>query len=150
RLIGEIRPSSPLEGSNAGPTPSFRVFIEAVALNPAGDLALLGLNDGTAGVFSVSDGQRLSVLHDPEQAPAWKWSLARTVRFSDDGSLTLVGFFDGAVGIWSATGEKAVDFLRPAETPGAPELEAGREGLVSSLDLSADGRYLFVGCADMT
>jgi WD40 repeat protein len=150
-LLGEIRPTSPLEGSDAGPfTYPFQVFIEGAALNAAGDLALLGLNDGTAGVFSVPDGRRLSVLHDPEQEPARKWGLVRTVRFSPDGTRTLAGFWDGAVGIWDATGEQALDFLRPAEAPEAPKLAAGREGLVSSLDLSADGRYLFVGCADMT
>src|SRR3954447_14006140 len=56
-LIGEIRPTSHLEGGKVGPTTDdFRVVIEPAALDPAGDLALLGLNDGTAGLFSVPDG----------------------------------------------------------------------------------------------
>jgi WD40 repeat protein len=53
--IDEIRPDSPLAGSDHGPTTRpFEVFIEAASLSPDGTCALLGLNDGTAGLFDVA------------------------------------------------------------------------------------------------
>ena len=70
--VGTVSPDSPLVGTSgtAPTTLAFKVFIESAALNPDGSLALLGLNDGTAGVFRVADGTRLSVLHPPDETPA--------------------------------------------------------------------------------
>src|SRR4051794_2286547 len=102
-LAGEIRPESPLAGSRAAPVAAeFKVFVEAAALDATGAHALLGLNDGTAGVFRVADGQRLSTLHDPGAAPAAKWGVIRAVAYSPDYTRVLVGFPGAAVGVWDA------------------------------------------------
>ena len=99
-LIGEIRPTSPLEGRKVGPTTDdFRVFIEAAALDPSGGLALLGLNDGTACLFSVSDGAHRSTYRAPGTEESDGWELVRAVAFSPDESLAVVGFFSRCAGV---------------------------------------------------
>ncbi|MBP9090670.1 hypothetical protein KBI23_06535 [bacterium] len=150
-LIGEIRPVSKLTGNAKSPTTSeFEVYIEAAALNNDGKLALLGLNDGTAGVFEVSTGKRLSTLFQKE-APPEHWELIRAVNFSNDSSMALVGFYDRTVGVWDTTGEKLIALLRPDNAELYYSKDAwGRESLVSSVAASADNRYVFVGCMDFT
>lgn len=150
-LVGEIRPVSDLAGSDKSPTTkAFEVYIEAVALDSKGQLALLGLNDGTAGVFEVSTGKRLSTLLQNETPPE-HWELIRAVNFSNDGSLALVGFYNRTVGVWNTTGEQLIAKLRPnsADLFFSKELW-GRDSLVSSVAASADNRYIFVGCSDYT
>ncbi|MBP6747937.1 hypothetical protein KA344_22100, partial [bacterium] len=150
-LISEIRPTSALTGNAKSPTTSeFEVYIEAAALNSDGKLALLGLNDGTAGVFEVSTGKRLSTLFQKE-APPEHWELIRAVNFSNDSSMALVGFYDRTVGVWDTTGEKLIALLRPDNAELYYSKDAwGRESLVSSVAASADNRYVFVGCMDFT
>jgi WD40 repeat protein len=151
--IGEIRPTSPLEGRlDLGPWAGpFRVFIEAVALNHNGDLALLGLNDGTAGVFSLPDGSRLSTLHAPDTEHASSVQLVRAVTFSPDGSLVAVGFRSRSAGVWKTPGDELLRFLRK---PGPGRWVTGRwwprNTLVLSLSISEGNRYLFAGCGDTT
>jgi WD40 repeat protein len=150
--VGEIRPNSPLEGSGSGPTTGpFQLFIEAAALDSAGQVALLGLNDGTAGLFPVADGMRRTTFHHPDRPPASRWELVRAVSFSPDGSLAAVGFYGRCVGIWSVPSGQPVAFLDSGAAdrlhrPGGWQ----RDTLVSSVALSADNRFVFAGHADMT
>jgi WD40 repeat protein len=151
--VGEIKPHSPLEGQRGvGPTASpFKVFIESAALDSKGEHALLGLNDGTAGVFRVSDGARLSVLHEPDPQPGAGWSLVRAVAFSPDGTLAAVGFRRRTAAVWSSReGALRGVFRSPrANQPYDPK-DGPRPGLVSSIGISADNHYLFGGYADLT
>ena len=152
RRIAEIRPDSRLEGTT-GTAPvagAFHVFIESAALNQDGSVALLGLNDGTAGIFRVSDAMRIATLHRPDQQPASDWSVIRAVAFSPDGGHALVGFDDRSAGVWSARGNQLVAFL---EVPDGDKLGGPpfpRSTLVTSIAMSPDNRWLFAGNADMT
>lgn len=150
-LIGEIRPVSELTGSDKSPTTrEFEVYIEAAALDTDGKHALLGLNDGTAGVFEVATGKRLSTLFQKE-APPEHWELIRAVNFSNDGTMAIVGFYDRTVGVWNNTGEKLIAQLCPDNAEMYYSKDAwGRESLVTSVAASADNRYVFVGCMDFT
>jgi WD40 repeat protein len=149
-LVCEIRPTSPLEGSEAWlPASPFRVFIEAAALSPAGSLALLGLNDGTAGVFSAADGRRLSILHAPDEPPGRKWSPIRAVQYSMDGTLAVAGFPGRAVGIWGRVGGARKAFLKPAAGLPSPD-EGSSHTWVTSVAISPDNRYLCAGYQDGT
>ncbi|MCP3138599.1 WD40 repeat domain-containing protein [Pyxidicoccus xibeiensis] len=150
--VGLLRPASPLQGAKGeAPVASeFKVFIEAAALSADGTLALLGLNDGTAGVFQVSDGARLAVLHPPGEQPASGWGVIRAVAYSPDGALALVGFRGRCVGVWSTDGQRAVAFLRPPEPARLVGRPFVRDTLVSSVAASPDNRFVFAGCVDMT
>jgi WD40 repeat protein len=150
--VGELRPTSPLEGAE-GMAPGaggFRVFIESAALDREGSTALLGLNDGTAGVFRVADGVRLATLHPPEEPPSSRWGVIRAVAYSPDGELALVGFPGRSVGVWSRHGELRVAFLvapSGSRLVGSPFV---RDSLTSSVAMSSDGRWVFAGHVDMT
>ncbi len=147
--VGEITPTSPLEGSKSGPTASpFIVFIESSALNSDGSLALLGLNDGTAGVFRVSDNKRLSVLQVKEGE--YSWGVIRAVNYSHDGSLAVVGFFGRKIGIWDSIGENLVAMLSPKETDRLFGTSFVRDTMISSITVSQDNHFIFAGNADMT
>ncbi len=150
-LVGEISPICALTGSDKTPTTGkFEVYIEAAALNTDGKLALLGLNDGTAGVFEVSTGKRLSTLFQKD-APPECWELIRAVNFSNDSSMVMVGFYDRTVGVWNNTGEKLIAKLHPDNAEFYYSKDSWvRESLVSSVAASADNRYIFVGCSDLT
>jgi WD40 repeat protein len=150
--VGEIRPDSPLTGKEGltSFTGGFLVFIESAALNGDGSLALLGLNDGTAGVFRVADGERLAVLHPPDEAPATRWSVIRSVAYSPDDRLALVGFPGRRVGIWSADGGRFVALLTANVGGKLVSVPSVRDTLVSSVSASQDGRWVFAGCADNT
>jgi WD40 repeat protein len=150
--IGTIRPDSPLQGSDdtAPVAGSFKVFIEAAALNRDGSIALLGLNDGTAGTFTVHDGRRLATLHRPSVPAASSWSVIRAVAFSPDGTLALVGFPGRSAGVWSEHGDRLVAMC---DAPSGDQLVGTpfvRDTLVSSLAMSSDNRWLFTGHADGT
>lgn len=148
--IGEIRPDSPLAGSSHGPTTRpFEVFIEAASLSPDGTRALLGLNDGTAGLFDVASGERLATLHDPDLPPAHGWELVRAVAYAPDGTLVAVGFHGRAVGVWDSSGSRCIAFLRDPLVARPSTLNDGpRPALVSTVVFSSDHRYLFAGYAD--
>ena len=150
--IGEIRPTSSLVGREGASSfgKDFRVFIESVALNNDGSLALLGLNDGTAGVFSTQSGKRLSTFHCPSTDPAEEWSIIRTVAFSSDGSLALVGFSGRAVGVWSISDYTLINFLTASYSHRSFARPFVRNTLTSSVAASKDNRYVFAGFADMT
>ncbi|NIM17418.1 MAG: hypothetical protein GTO45_35900 [Candidatus Aminicenantes bacterium] len=150
--IGTIRPTSPLSGTKEGPTTGdFVVFIEAAVLNNSGDTAFLGLNDGTAGLFNVKDGERLSTYHDPNQEPASHWELIKAVEFSNDNSLALVGFFNRSIGIWETKNNSLVAFLRsPRTNQYVGKDQWVRHTLVSSIAISDDNRYVFAGYSDLT
>jgi WD40 repeat protein len=151
--MGEIRPNSPLGGRfGVGPSSSpFQVFIESAALDKKGEYALLGLNDGTAGIFRVSDGTRLSVLHQPGTQPGEAWSLIRAVAFAPDGSLAVVGLSGWTAAVWNTHDGTLRGVFRCPRADQAYDLNDGpRPGLVSSIGISADNRYLFSGYADMT
>lgn len=143
-----IVPSSPLEEKeDSSPFgTSFCLFIESAALSPEGDLALLGLNDLTAGVFRVGDGKRLSVLKFKDADPAW--GVIRGVNFSPDGSLVIVGFYNRSVGIWDSTGKNLLTYLGPEEGSRLVGKPFVRDTMVSSVALSQDNHFAFVGCAD--
>jgi WD40 repeat protein len=151
--VGEIRPDSLLAGKKGvGPASGpFLVFIEAAALDRTGEVALLGLNDGTAGLFSVADGERRTTFHHPDRPPAGHWELIRAVNFSPDGSLAVVGFFDRCVGVWDVRDYRPVAFLR-SDLGSRLHRPSGwaRDTLVSSVAVSADNRFVFAGHADMT
>lgn len=148
--IGEIRPDSPLAGSSHGPTTRpFEVFIEAASLSPDGTRALLGLNDGTAGLFDVASGERFATLHDSDLPLASGWGLVRAVAYAPDGTLVAVGFHGRAVGIWDSSGSRCITFLRDPLTSRQLLLNDGpRPALVSTVAFSSDQRYLFTGYAD--
>lgn len=154
RPVGEIRPTSPLAGRReAAPTGGpFEVFIEAAALDPSGQVALLGLNDGTAGLFSVADGSRRATFHHPDRPPATGWELIRAVDFSPDGSLAVVGFYGRCVGMWDVSAGRPVAFLRSGLADGLVTGASGwaRDTLVSSVGVSADNRHVFAGHGDGT
>ncbi|MEZ4487813.1 MAG: WD40 repeat domain-containing protein [Cyanobacteriota/Melainabacteria group bacterium] len=153
--IGEIRPTSPLSGKIESPLPvlpteDFKVFIESAALDNKGELALLGLNDGTAGVFDVATGSRLSTLCQGE-APPENWEIIRAVNYSNDGSLTVVGFHDRAVAVYDRTGEKLIARFSPYELDSFfSRTNRGRKAMISSVAISGDNRYVFAGAGDLT
>jgi len=150
--IEEIRPTSPLVGRE-GASPlgnDFRIFIESVALNNDGSLALLGLNDGTAGIFSTQNGNRLSKFYPPGTNPAEEWGVIRAVTFSSDGSLALVGFPRRAVGVWNTYDHTLVQFLTGSHSDRLFGRPFVRDTLTSSVAASKDSRYVFAGFADMT
>lgn len=153
--VGEIRPTSPLSGKVESPLPvlptqDFKVFIESAALDTDGSLALLGLNDGTAGVFDVATGARLSTLCRGETPPD-RWELIRAVNYSNDGSLTVVGYYDRAAAVFDRTGENLIARFSPYEKNRSFSKDGwGRDTLTSSVAISGDNRYAFVGAADFT
>jgi WD40 repeat protein len=149
--IGEIRPTSPLVGHEGSSSfgADFKVFIESVALNNEGTLALLGLNDGTAGIFSTQNGDRLSKLFPPNTNPAKNWELIRSVAFSPDGSLALVGFHRRAVGVWSTSDHTLIKFLTSPQSDRLFGIPFVRETLTTSVAASQDNGYVFAGFADM-
>ena len=150
--VGEVRPESPLQGSQ-GTAPvqgEFQVFIESAALNRDGSIALLGLNDGTAGTFRVQDGVRLATLHPPNERPSSEFGVIRAVAYSPDGAFALVGFPRRSVGIWSEQGDRPIGFF---QAPSGSQLVGNpwvRDTLVSSVSISSDGRWVFAGNVDMT
>jgi WD40 repeat protein len=150
--IIEISPASPLAGREGIGTwtGGFEVFIESVALNGDGSLALLGLNDGTAGIFSTKSGERLSTLYPPGTSPAEKWSVIRAVAFSPDGSLALVGFAHRALGVWNTSRHALVRFLTGFHSGRLFRVPTVRDTLTSSVAASANNRFAFAGYADMT
>ena len=111
--VGEIHPTSPLVGREGASDfgSNFKVFIESVALNNDGSLALLGLNDGTVGIFSTHSGERIAKFYPPDTNPAIDWGVIRAVAFSPDGSLVLVGFLSRAVGVWNTLDHTLIKFL---------------------------------------
>jgi WD40 repeat protein len=147
--IAEIRPSSDLTGTKFGVV-DFDVFIEGAALDNTGEYALLGLNDGTAGVYRVDTGERLSIMRAPGTA-AKTWELVRAVDFSADGSMTIVGFYNRCIGIWDRTGENFIAYLAvPDGDRCITGIDWGRQTLVSTVSISSDNRYAFAGFADMS
>ena len=147
--IAEIRPSSELTGTKYGAM-DFDLFIEGAALDHTGQYALLGLNDGTAGVYRIDTGERLSVMRAPGTA-AKTWQLVRAVDFSVDDSLTIVGFYNRCVGIWDRTGENLIAYLAvPDGDKCITGIDWGRQTLVSTVAISPDNRYAFAGFADMS
>jgi WD40 repeat protein len=153
KLAGEISPQSPLAGrTGVGPTTfPFRVFIESAALEAKGEVALLGLNDGTAGLFRVSDGSRLSMFHEPSSPPATTWGLIRAVAFSPDGALAVVGFCRQTTGVWRTKDGSLLGIFRgPRADQRYDDKQGPRPHLASSVGISADNRYLFAGYADMS
>ena len=119
--------------------------IEAAALNHAGDLALLGLDDGTAGIFSVASGKRCTVLRRPDCGPTTSPELIRAVAFSPDESLALAAFSGLSVGVWrTATGELVRVLESSLDQEGMPTL------LGTAVAVSRDNRYVFAGAHDLT
>jgi len=153
KQVGGISPQSPLSGRlGVGPTSRpFEVFIESAALDHKGEHALLGLNDGTAGKFRVSDGSRVYLFQEPGSEPDRAWGLIRAVAFSPDGSLGAVGFNKQTLGVWNTNDGSLRRFFHGPRADQAYDVNDGpRPGLVSSVGISADNRYLFAGYADMT
>jgi WD40 repeat protein len=150
--VGAIHPTSPLVGrADASPFGiEFKVFIESVALNPDGSVALLGLNDGTAGIFSTRDGNRLSTFHLPDANPAEGWCVMRSVRFSLDGSLALVGFPRRTVGIWRTYDHTLVRLLTGSHSDRLFGTPVVRDTFTSTVTASNDNHYVFAGFVDMT
>ena len=151
-LLQEIYPTSPLIGK-AGISPigsEFAIFIESVALNGNGSLALLGLNDGTAGIFSTQDGAHLSTFCPPDTKPSAQWNVIRAVNFSPDDTLALVGFPHRAIGIWRVADNTLVQFLRSLHSERIFNKPFVRDTLVSTVAASQDNQYIFAGFADMT
>jgi len=147
--IAEICPSSALTGTKFGGV-DFELFIEGAAIDNSGQYALLGLNDGTAGVFRIDTGERISTMRSPGGSDN-KWELVRAVDFSADGSLAIVGFYNRCVGIWDRTGENLVAHLSvPDGDKCITGIDWGRQTLVSSVTITHDNRYAFAGFADMS
>ena len=149
-LLTEIRVVSPLSGTKdtAPIGDEFRTFIESAALNLDGTYALLGLNDGTAVIYAVDESRAVSVLYSPKQPPGTGWGVIRAVDYSTE-DLAVVGFPGRCVGVWSTDGAKRIAFLGPPSEKLVRPCFV-RDTLVSSVDMSADGRYVFAGAVDMT
>ncbi len=149
--VGEIRPTSPLVGADIASSygASFKVFIESVALNNDGSLALLGLNDGTAGLFSTRDGVYLSSFYPPGTKPAEGWRPIRAVAFSPDGTLALVGFIRRAVGVWKINDYTLVQYLTSPYSDRVFKIPFFEDTVTTSLAFSKDNCYVFAGFADM-
>jgi len=150
-LLRRIKPTSPLEDSDKAPTSRpFKVFIESVALNPDGTLALLGLNDRTARLFSVESGDELTVFYEPDKQPSADWGVVRAVNFSPDGTLALVGFYGRSVGVWRVSDKTIVRLLTGLYADRLFHKPFVRDTMVSSVSATIDDRYVFAGFADMT
>lgn len=149
-LAAEIRPDSPLVGKkDSSPTSSkFQVFIESAALNSDGSFALLGLNDGTAVIYEVAGPTLRAVLHPPDEPGGTEFGVIRSVCYGA-GDLALVGFPRRCVGVWSTDGSQLIAFLNP-HSDQLVRPDWVRDTLVSTVDLSPDGRYVFAGAVDMT
>lgn len=150
-LVGEITPTSPLTGRKRGGLgigSTFEVFIEAVALNRNGDIALLGLNDGTAGLFSVADGTRLFTFTEPNHDVNHA-STIRAVAFSPNEMLVAIGFFHRGVGIWDAqTGELVRFLVHPQHDRYPIAYQGAFSTFITALTFSDDGTHLFARCRD--
>lgn len=120
-------------------TAPFAVFIESIALDRTGRYAMLGLNDQTAGVFDCETGERLSVMYLGEALPD-DYGTVRAVAFSFDGSLTLAAFPGGKIGVFYGTGGSLLAVL---QVPNGL-----RRGLVVSLAVSRDNKYVFAGLSN--
>lgn len=151
-LVTQIKPTSPLAGRHdkAPVLGGFKVFIESAALNYNGTLALLGLNDGTARLFTIDTGEQLSIFNMPGEEPSQNWSVIRAVNFSLDGSLVLIGFFGRSVGVWNVKDKTLVRLLSSQHGNRLFKVPFVRDTMVSSLSASPDKRYVFAGFADMT
>lgn len=137
-----LEPTSVLTGRDdlsIAVSESFAVFIESIALDMTGRFALLGLNDGTAGVFHCETGVRLSVMHLEETLPT-DYGTVSSVAFSRDGSLALAAFPGERVGVFDATGGVLLGVLS------LPFRQ--RRSKVVSLSVSADGQYVFAGLSN--
>lgn len=137
--ICTLEPTSMLTGRDdlsIAVSEPFAVFIESIALDMTGRYALLGLNDGTAGVFDCETGERLSVMHLEEALPT-DYGTVRSVAFSKDGSLTLAVFPGGRVGVFDGNGGVLLGVLS------SPSRQ--RRGKIVSLSVSEDGEYVFAG-----
>lgn len=149
-LVGEITPTSPMTGMTGvlGAGCQFELFIEAVALNQHGDIALLGLNDGTAGLFSVADGRRLFTFAESERAIS-QITTIRAVIFSADETLVAVGFFNRNIGVWDARSGELITLLQHPQGHRYVSTFAGALfSLVSAIVFSADRTHLFARCGD--
>lgn len=140
RRLAVFKPCSPLEGSRFGTSGYFRTLVEGVALDPAGKLALVGLNDRSAVLYCVESGRELQVLREPESEVA----IGETpgVSFSLDGSLALVGF-DRCVGIWRLPDGKLQEVLEAGTKP--PTLSRWWR-IVCGIQASED--LVFASCID--
>ncbi|MDR3573059.1 MAG: WD40 repeat domain-containing protein [Anaerolineaceae bacterium] len=71
--------------------------ISSAAVNPSGDVLLLGRSDGVIEVWDIANARLLTRLVSGTQGVA-------TVSFSKDGRFVLAGNKDGSIGIWSLNG----------------------------------------------
>ncbi len=137
-----LQPASLLSGRDdlsLAVTAPFAVFIESIALDKTGRYAMLGLNDQTAGVFDCETGERLSVMYPGEALPD-DYGTVRAVAFSCDGSLTLAAYPEGKIGVFDGTGGSLLTVL---------QVPTGRRGgLVVSLSVSRDNKYVFAGLSN--
>lgn len=151
-LVAQFQPLSPLEGSEekSPMKGGFQVFIESAALNQDGSLALLGLNDGTARLYSVETKKEILTLNEPNTEPSQDWSVIRAVAFSPDGSLALVGFFSRSVGVWNVKEKTFVRLLSGSHENRLFKKPFVRDTMTSSISATDDNKYVFAGFADMT
>ena len=83
KLLAQIEPTSPLAGSEAGPTSSpFEVYIESADLNPDGTVAALGLNDGSCHLYRIDSGNLIARLKEPDRFAASKTAQPTASRAS--------------------------------------------------------------------
>jgi len=141
---------APAVSADAAPDDGPRPGVQSVALDHGGERALVFVSDGAARLFDIATRQYVRVLHRPGMASRDRHS-GGVVAIAPDGRL-LVGYGDGTVAVWDPAGDSLLHLLQPYGDDG-PEQPATRwsgGSPVSSLSLSADGRYLLVETSDET
>ncbi len=141
-VVGVIRPESAVAASRD----AFKVYVESAALDTTGELALLGLNDGTAGLFRVADGRRLHKFIPEDDRSLSMRSVVRAVAFSATGDLIAIGFRAGRVGVWRTRDGALLARLGPSRCPSPGRWDGREGGLVCSVSFSSDGNHVFGGC----
>lgn len=129
-----------------------RLYVESVRLNHDGREALIGFNDGTAGLFDVATGDRLLSVELPDSIPeAERYGNVRAVNFSSDESLLLVGFHNRKVGIFDRVSNRLTHFYHfPNPLVDYSYRLSGPLGAnARHISITEDNRYLFVAYIDL-
>lgn len=145
-LIGDPPAQSQLTLSEVAYSPGVRKFYEghktsvnSVAVSPDNRTALTGSFDGTSVYWDMETGEELMRFVTPDRMPI------RSVTFSPtDSQVAFAGLWDWSIVMWDiTTGEELRRF-------GGIRTGIGHHGVVNSIVVSRDGKFLLSGSNDGT
>ena len=117
-------------------------FVHSVTFSPDGRRLLTGSDDGSARLWDVESGQQLQRFQHS--------GVVASVAFSHDGRKVLTGSWDKTARLWDAeTGAQLQTFKRHTDHDlcASTDVECG---LVDSVAISPDGRWILTGSFDKT